>query len=30
MCLHCGAHFVWVDSDAPSSGEHSQAVRERG
>ena len=21
MCLHCGAHFVWVDEDPTSSGE---------
>ncbi len=20
MCLHCGAHFVWVDDEPPAAG----------
>lgn len=19
LCLHCGAHFIWIDSDEPSA-----------
>jgi hypothetical protein len=30
MCLHCGAHFVWVDEEAASPAEHSEPTRERG
>jgi hypothetical protein len=28
LCLHCGAHFVWVDEDIPEppDGTHEQSV----
>ena len=22
LCLHCGAHFVWVEEDTPQAGDH--------
>jgi hypothetical protein len=30
MCLHCGAHFVWVDDEAPAAGAPGELARERG
>jgi hypothetical protein len=29
MCLHCGAHCVWVDEDAPLPATQNEAVRGR-
>jgi hypothetical protein len=25
LCLHCGAHFVWVEDDTPQVGESGAA-----
>jgi len=29
MCLHCGAHCVWVDEEAPTPATQNEAVRGR-
>jgi hypothetical protein len=29
ICLHCGAHFVWVDQETPAAGERREDARER-
>jgi hypothetical protein len=29
MCLHCGAHCVWVDEDAPMPATQNEAIRGR-
>lgn len=26
ICLHCGAHFVWVDDDQPAGAQSSPAA----
>lgn len=29
ICLHCGAHCVWVDDEAPTPAAQGEAARER-